>query len=126
MDDKARRTQDWRDSHPLVVWRKAQDLTSLQATEKLGITARRLLELEIGSRPSDTEMKTITERTGIDRDQWTAWELANPRGGPAVPPKGQEDVRDSSTRCTPERRERYQPWRLASPSFAPPPRGQDL
>jgi transcriptional regulator with XRE-family HTH domain len=89
MDDKAKRTQDWRDSHPLVVWRKAQDLTSQQAAEKLGITARRLLELEIVSRrPSDAEMKTITERTGINRDQWTAWELANPRGGPAVPPQG--------------------------------------
>ena len=89
MDDKANRTQDWRDSHPLVVWRKAQDLTSQQVAEKLGIPAQRLLELEIGSiRPMNAEMKTITEHTGINREQWTAWELAKPRGSPAVPPQG--------------------------------------
>ena len=48
MDDLGKRTQDWKDSNPLVVWRKAQGLTSQQAAEKFGMTDRRLLELEVG------------------------------------------------------------------------------
>jgi hypothetical protein len=78
MDDLAKRTQGWQERNPLIVWRKAQELTRLQAAEKFGMTDRRLLELEVDFGPLDVEWKAITPRTGITREQWTAWDSGKP------------------------------------------------
>jgi len=86
MDDMGKRTQEWQDSNPLIVWRKTQNLTSQQVADKLGLTARRLLELETGSRPKDEEWKLITPRTGITPEQLVAWERAKPHVGVKPPP----------------------------------------
>ncbi len=78
MEDMGKRTQDWKDINPFIVWRKAQDLDSRQAAEKLGLTERRLLELEVGYPPTDEEWKLVTARTEITRDQWKTWVVAKP------------------------------------------------
>jgi len=87
MEDLARRTQEWKDGHPLKRWRHAQGYTTHQTALVLDIKEPRILHLEAGESPTDEEMKTITQRTGITKDDWTTWERALPRGR-AVPPQG--------------------------------------
>jgi transcriptional regulator with XRE-family HTH domain len=85
MDDLGKRTQAWKDSNPLIVWRKAQGLTGQQVAERFGMTDRRRLELEVGFAPLDVEWKEITPRTGITREQWAAWERGKPHIGVEPP-----------------------------------------
>jgi hypothetical protein len=87
MEDLARRTQEWKDSHPLKQWRKRTGYPIQQAALVLDIQEARMLRLETGEPPTDDEMKTITQRTGITRAVWAAWEHAIPRGR-TVPPEG--------------------------------------
>jgi hypothetical protein len=78
VDSPGKRTQDWQDTNPLIVWRKAQGLSRPRAAEAFGMTDRRLMELEVGFAPLDVEWKAITPRTGITPAQWTAWEREKP------------------------------------------------
>ncbi len=87
MEDLARRTQEWKDSHPLKRWRYAQTYTTQGAALALDIKEARILQLEAGDPPTGEEMRAITQRTGITRDHWTAWERAVP-GGRVVSPQG--------------------------------------
>jgi hypothetical protein len=86
MEDLDRRTQEWKDNHPLKRWRHAQGYTTHQAALVLDIKEARIPHLEVGEPPTEEEMKTITQRTGITKDHWTIWERAIPRG--RVPPQG--------------------------------------
>ena len=86
MEDLARRTQEWKDRHPLKQWRQREGYTPQQAGRVLDIMAARMVHLEGGESPTDDEMKTITQRTGITQAVWAAWEQAKPRG--RVPPQG--------------------------------------
>ncbi len=87
MEDLARRTQEWKDNHPLKQWRKRTGYATQQAALVLDIQEARMLHLETGEPPTDDEMKTITQRTGITRAAWATWEDAIPRGR-TVPPQG--------------------------------------
>ena len=87
MEDLARRTQEWKDSHPLKRWRQRNGFASQEAARVLDIVEARILHLEVGEPPTNGEMKTITQRTGITQAQWTTWERAIP-GGRVVPPQG--------------------------------------
>jgi hypothetical protein len=80
MEDLPRRTQEWKDSHPLKRWRHAQGYTTQDAAKVLDINEARIPQFEVGESPTEEEMKTITQRTGITRDHWTTWERAIPRG----------------------------------------------
>jgi hypothetical protein len=84
MEDLARRTQDWKDSHPLKEWRQRNAYSTQKAALVLDIKESRILTVEAGEAPTDDEMKVITQRTGITQAQWTTWERAIPRGR-AVP-----------------------------------------
>jgi transcriptional regulator with XRE-family HTH domain len=72
---------------PLKRWRHAQGCTTQQTALVLDIREQRILQLEAGESPTDDEMKIITQRTGITKDDWATWERALPRGR-AVPPQG--------------------------------------
>ncbi|HLW60133.1 MAG TPA: hypothetical protein VKV57_09475 [bacterium] len=87
MEDLTRRTLEWKESHPLKQWRRRKGYAPQQAALVLDFPEARLLNLEVGDPPTDDEMKTITQRTGITQAQWTVWERAVPRGR-AVPPQG--------------------------------------
>ncbi len=87
MEDLARRTQEWKDSHPLKQWRQRTGYATQQAALVLDIREARILHLEVGEPPTDDEMKTITQRTGITKAHWIAWERALPRGR-TIPPQG--------------------------------------
>ncbi len=87
MEDSARRTQEWKDSHPLKEWRRRNAYSTQKAALVLDIKESRILTLEAGEAPTDDEMKTITQRTGITKDHWATWEQAIPRSR-AVPPQG--------------------------------------
>jgi len=84
MQDLARRAQEWKDTHPLKRWRQTQVYSTQQAALVLDMMEKRIQDLETGEPPTDHEMKTITQRTGITQAQWTTWERAIPRGR-AVP-----------------------------------------
>jgi hypothetical protein len=85
MQDLARRAQEWKNTHPLKRWRQAQVVYSTQqAALVLDMMEKRIQDLETGDPPTDHEMKTITQRTGITQAQWTTRERAIPRGR-AVP-----------------------------------------
>jgi hypothetical protein len=87
MEDLAARTQEWKHNHPLKEWRHRKGYKTQQAALVLDIKEARIVQLEIGEPPTDSEMKTITQRTGITKDQWTRWERAVPHGR-AVPTQG--------------------------------------
>jgi DNA-binding XRE family transcriptional regulator len=80
MEDLARRTQEWKDSHPMKEWRRRKGYSTQQAALILDVKEARILHLEAGESPTDDEMKAITQRTGITKDHWTTWEQAIPRG----------------------------------------------
>ena len=80
MEDLARRTQGWKDSHPLKEWRRRNAYSTQKAALVLDIKESRILTVEAGEAPTDDEVKTITQRTGITKDHWTTWEQAIPRG----------------------------------------------
>jgi len=80
MEELARLTQKWRDSHPLREWRRRNGYSTQQAALVLDAKEARILHLEESEFPRDDEMKTITQRTGITRDHWTTWDRALPRG----------------------------------------------
>jgi transcriptional regulator with XRE-family HTH domain len=80
MEDLARRTQEWKKSHPLKRWRQRKGYPTSQAALVLDIWEARILKLELGESPTEDEIKTITQRTGITKDDWIAWERAIPRG----------------------------------------------
>lgn len=80
MEDLARHTQEWKDRHPLKEWRRRKGYSSQQAALVLDVKEAQILHFEAGESPTDDEMKTITQRTGITRDHWTTWERALPRG----------------------------------------------
>jgi hypothetical protein len=82
MQDLAQRAQEWRDIQPLKRWRQTQAYSTQQAALVLDMVEKRIEDLETGDPPTDHEMKTITQRTGITQAQWTTWERAIP-GGPA-------------------------------------------
>jgi len=87
MEDLARRTEEWKDSHPLKEWRRRNAYSTQQAALVLDITESRILTVEGGEAPTDDEMKIITQRTGITKDLRTKWERALPRSR-AVAPRG--------------------------------------
>jgi hypothetical protein len=87
MEDLARHTQEWKDSHPLKEWRQRNAYTTQQAALVLDIKESRILTVEAGEAPTDDEMKVITQRTGITKDHWITWERALPHGR-AVSPRG--------------------------------------
>jgi hypothetical protein len=78
MEDLARHTQEWEDSHPLKEWRRRNAYSTQQAALVLDIRESRILTVEAGEAPTDDEMKVITQRTGITKDHWTTWERALP------------------------------------------------
>jgi hypothetical protein len=80
MEDLARRTQEWKDRHPMNEWRRRNAYSTQQAALVLDMIEKRLQDLETGEPPTDQEMKMITQRTGITQAQWTTWERAIPRG----------------------------------------------
>jgi hypothetical protein len=80
MEDLARRIQGWKERHPLKRWRHGKGYPTPQAALVLDIQEARILKLETGESPTEDEMKTITQRTGITKDDWTAWERAVPPG----------------------------------------------
>ncbi len=87
MEDSARRTQEWKDNHPLKQWRQRTGYTTRQTALVLDIKEARIVHLEAGESPTDDEMKTITQRTGITQAVWATWEGTIPRGR-TVPPQG--------------------------------------
>jgi hypothetical protein len=87
MEDLARHTQEWKDSHPLKEWRQRNAYSTQQAALVLDIKESRILTVEAGEAPTDDEMKVITQRTGITKDHWITWERALPHGR-AVSPRG--------------------------------------
>ena len=80
MEDLARRTQECKESHPLKRWRQRKGYPTPQTVLVLDIQEPRILKSEMGESPTEDEMKTITQRTGITKDDWTAWERAVPPG----------------------------------------------
>jgi hypothetical protein len=84
MEDLARRTQEWQDRQPLKRWRRRKGFTAHLAALVLDIGETRILQLEAGQPPTNDEMKTITQRTGITQAVWATWEQATPS---RVPPR---------------------------------------
>ncbi len=64
MDDLGRRTEEWRNNHPLRKRIQDGNVPTNKAAENLGITDERLLDILAGSRPTDAEMGRITKQTG--------------------------------------------------------------
>jgi hypothetical protein len=85
MEDSARRTQEWKDRNPLKRWRRRKGFTTQLAVLVLAMGEARILQLEAGQPPTNDEMKTITQRTGITQAVWATWEGTIPRG-PTIPP----------------------------------------
>jgi hypothetical protein len=79
MEDLARRTQGWKDRHPLKEWRRRNAYSTQKAALVLDIKESRILTVEAGEAPTDDEMRVITQRAGITQAQWTTWERAIPR-----------------------------------------------